>query len=626
MRVMKKTTGTSRAKAPAKKNTAPAGQKTSTPATAPAADASAAPPIPSNPSRVINKRTVARAFDEVAAMLEVTGDNPFRIRAFFNAARAVEDLSDDLKQLLDGGELINVRGLGKSMVAHVKSMFETGTFDEYEALKAKVPPGMLEMLRISGLGPKKAKLIHDKLGIDSLEKLEEAARNGWIAELPGMGEKTQTNILAGIARYRKYSQRFLYSQAWDEASAILKVVRAVPGVTRSFIGGSLRRCRETIGDLDILATATNAAPVMDAFVSMGKVATVIGKGPTKSSVILNSGIHVDLRVVPDDGFAAAAHYFTGSKEHNTEVRAIAKKRGYKLNEYGLYKNDSDEVIPLATEESLFEFLGMDFVPPELRENTGEIEAAIAHTLPKLIEVEDIRGVFHCHSKYSDGRATIEEMALAARELGLEYFGMADHSQSAGYVNGLKPDRVIQQREEIEALNKQLAPFFIFAGIESDILQSGKLDYTDDILASFDYVVASVHGQFTGTEAEMTERIVKAVSHPSCTMLGHPTGRILLQRDGYPLDLRAVFEACVAHNTCIEINAWPNRLDLDWRHVKAAKEMGVRFVINPDAHTTKEIAFYKYGVNIARKGWLTKDDVLNTRSLADVRKLLKKPKR
>jgi len=589
----------------------------------PAKEKPAAAPIPSNPPRAVNKRTVARAFDEVAAMLEVTGDNPFRIRAFFNAARAVEDLSDDLKQLLDSGELINVRGLGKSMVAHVKSMFETGTFDEYEALKAKVPPGMLEMLRISGLGPKKAKLIHDKLGIDSLEKLEEAARNGWIAELPGMGEKTQTNILAGIARYRKYSQRFLYSQAWDEASAILKVVRAVPGVTRSFIGGSLRRCRETIGDLDILATATNAAPVMDAFVSMGKVATVIGKGPTKSSVILNSGIHVDLRVVPDDGFAAAAHYFTGSKEHNTEVRAIAKKRGYKLNEYGLYKNDSDEVIPLATEESLFEFLGMDFVPPELRENTGEIEAAIAHTLPELIEVEDIRGVFHCHSKYSDGRATIEEMALAARELGLEYFGMADHSQSAGYVNGLKPDRVIQQREEIEALNKQLAPFFIFAGIESDILQSGKLDYTDDILASFDYVVASVHGQFTGTEAEMTERIVKAVSHPSCTMLGHPTGRILLQRDGYPLDLRAVFEACVAHNTCIEINAWPNRLDLDWRHVKAAKEMGVRFVINPDAHTTKEIAFYKYGVNIARKGWLTKDDVLNTRSLADVRKLLKK---
>ena len=588
----------------------------------PVTDPTVAPPATA-PQRLTSKRDVARAFDEVAMMLEVTGDNPFRIRAFFNAARAIEDLSEDLNQLVQTGELINVRGIGKSMVANVKSLFETGTFEEYETLKRKVPPGMLEMLRISGLGPKKAKLIYDKLRVDSLEKLEEAARNGWIAELPGMGEKTQTNILEGIARYRKYSQRFLYSKAWDEASAVLKVVRGVPGVTRSFIGGSLRRCRETIGDLDILATAKDADPVMEAFVSMGKVATVIGKGPTKSSVILNSGIHVDLRVVPDDGFAAAAHYFTGSKTHNTEVRAIAKKKGYKLNEYGLYKVDSDDVIPLATEESLFEFLGMDFIPPELRENTGEIEAAIAHALPKLIEVEDIRGTFHCHSKYSDGRSTIDEMALAARELGLEYLGMADHSQSAGYVNGLKPDRVVLQREEIEALNKQLAPFVIFAGIESDILQSGALDYTDDILASFDYVVASVHGQFTGTEAQMTERIVKAVSNPYTTMLGHPTGRILLMRDGYPLDLHAVFEACVAHGTYIEINAWPNRLDLDWRHVKAAKEMGVRFVINPDAHTTNEIAFYRYGVNVARKGWLTKDDVLNTRDVNGVRKLLAK---
>lgn len=556
-------------------------------------------------------------------MLEITGDNPFRIRAFFNAARAIEDLSEDVGHLLQTGQLLEVRGIGKSMMEKIKSLLETGTFDEYEALKKKIPPGMLEMLRISGLGPKKAKLIHDKLGVNSIEKLEEAARNGWIAELPGMGEKTQTNILAGIARYRKYSQRFLFSKAWDEASAVLKVVRGVPGVTRSFIGGSLRRCRETIGDLDILATAKDAGPVMDAFTGMGKVATVIGRGPTKSSVILNSGIHVDLRVVPDDGFAAAAHYFTGSKDHNTEVRAIAKKRGYKLNEYGLFKSDTDEVIPLTTEESLFEFLGMDFIPPELRENTGEIEAAIEHRLPKLIEADDIRGVFHCHSDYSDGRATIEKMALAARELGFEFLGIADHSQSAGYVNGLKPDRVIKQREEIEALNRQLAPFVIFAGIESDILQNGALDYPDEVLASFDYIVASVHGQFTGGEAQMTERIVRAVSNPYTTMLGHPTGRILLTRDGYPLDLRAVFEACVAHGTYMEINAWPNRLDLDWRHVKTAMEMGVKFVINPDAHTTKEIAFYRHGVNVARKGWLTKDDVLNTRGAAAVRKLLRK---
>lgn len=613
---MKKPTSNSRTKAPSNTKKAPAGKKTSAPEKASAPAQPSAPP-----ARAFKNSDVARRLGEVAAMLEILGDNPFRIRAFSNAASAVYDLSEDVNKLAESGALLEVRGIGKSIFADIKQMLATGTFDEFEKLSAKVPPGMLEMLRVSGLGPKKAKLIYDKLGIKSLEELEQAGRNGWLAELPGFGEKTQTNILEGISRYRKYQSRFLFSTAWNEASAILDVVRTVPGVTRSFIGGSLRRCRETIGDLDILATAADADPVMKAFVGMKNVATIVGQGPTKSSVILESGIHVDLRVVPDNGFAAAAHYFTGSKAHNTEVRAIAKKKGYKLNEYGLYKSETDEAIPLTTEESLFKVLGMDFIPPELRENTGEIEAAQEHKLPKLIEADDIRGVFHCHSKYSDGRATIEEMALAARELGFEYFGMADHSQSAGYVNGLKPDRVIQQREEIAKLNKELAPFFVFAGIESDILQSGKLDYTDDILASFDYVVASVHGQFTGTQAEMTERIVKAVSHPSCTMLGHPTGRILLQRDGYPLDLLAVFEACAAHNTYIEINAWPNRLDLDWRHVRTAKEMGVRFVINPDAHTTKEIAFYKYGVNIARKGWLTKDDVLNTRNLADVRKLL-----
>lgn len=607
------------------KKTTPRKPAKSTRSAKPAARDTPAPgkPSPAKPARALKNTDVARRLDEVAAMLEILGDNPFRIRAFSNAARAVYDLSDDVNKLAESGELLEVRGIGKSIFADIQQMLATGTFDEFERLSAKVPPGMLEMLRVSGLGPKKAKLIHDKLGIKSLEELEQAGRNGWLAELPGFGEKTQTNILEGIARYRKYQSRFLFSTAWDEASAILDVVRAVPGVTRSFIGGSLRRCRETIGDIDILATAEDAEPVMKALVGMANVATIVGHGPTKSSVILESGIHVDLRVVKDDEFAAAAHYFTGSKAHNTEVRARAKKQGYKLNEYGLFKGESNVAVPLATEESLFEALGMDFVPPELRENTGEIEAAIEHALPKLIEASDIRGVFHCHSNYSDGRATIEEMALAARDLGFEYLGLADHSQSAGYVNGLKPDRVLKQREEIEKLNKELAPFVIFAGIESDILQSGKLDYPDEILASFDYVVASVHGQFTGTEKEMTERIVRAVSNPYTTMLGHPTGRILLTRDGYPLDLQVVFEACVAHNTYMEINAWPNRLDLDWRHVKPAKEVGVRFVINPDAHGTKEIAFYRYGVNVARKGWLTSDDVLNTRPLAAVKKLLAK---
>jgi DNA polymerase (family 10) len=600
--------------------------KDATRRTPPEAGTAAAPVKTPPPPRALRNHDVARALDEVAAMLEITGDNPFRIRAFFNAARAVDDLSEDINKLVASGELIEVRGIGKSMVANIKSMLETGTFEEREQLRKKVPPGILEMLHVSGLGPKKAKLIYDKLGIKSIEELEQAGRNGWLAELPGFGEKTQTNILSGIARYRKYSQRFLFSQAWNEASAVLEVVRGVKGVTRSFIGGSLRRCKETIGDLDILATAADAGPVMDAFTSMPKVATIIGKGPTKSSVILSSGIHVDLRVVPDDGFAAAAHYFTGSKEHNTEVRAIAKKKGYKLNEYGLYKSDTDVAIPLTTEESLFEVLGLDFIPPEIRENTGEIEAAAAHALPKLIEPDDIRGTFHCHTNYSDGRSTLREMAEAAKELGLEYLGIADHSQTAVYAGGMKPEDVKKQRSEIEEINQEMAPFVLFAGVESDILQSGELDYTDDVLASFDYVVASVHGQFTGTEAQMTDRIVAAVSNPFTTMLGHPTGRVLLSREGYPVNLMAVVAACVKHDTWIEINAHPYRLDLDWRHVRTAKEMGVKFVINPDAHNTKEIAYYKYGVNVARKGWLTKDDVMNTRSLAAIRKLIAKRSR
>jgi DNA polymerase (family 10) len=567
------------------------------------------------------KADVAEMLDDVAAMLEILGDNPFRIRAFYNAARAVEDLSGDLAAMVENQELLEERGIGKSIFADIQSALETGTFPEYEKLRARVPAGVLEMLRISGMGPKKVKAVYEKLGVKSMDELEQAGRDGKLAVLPGFGEKTQTNILAGIARFRKYSQRFLYSSALADATAVLAVVQGVPGVTRSLIGGSLRRHKETIGDVDILATAADAEPAMDAFTSMKRVATIVGRGPTKSSVILDSGIHVDLRVVKDDEFPAALHYFTGSKEHNTEIRARAKKKGYKLNEYGLFRGE--KAVKLADEPALFKKLGLDYIPPELRENTGEIEAAEKHALPELIEVADVRGVFHCHTTWSDGRSTLREMAEAARALGHEYLGIGDHSQTAIYANGLTPARVARQRHEIEELNRELAPFVLLAGVESDILQDGSLDYTDDVLAQFDHVVASVHGQFTGSEAQMTGRIVSAVTNPFTTMLGHPTGRLLLSREGYPVNLTAVFEACAAHNVYIEINAHPVRLDLDWRHLKTAKEMGVKFVINPDAHHTSEIDYFRFGVGVARKGWLTRDDVLNTRGLAAVRTLLRR---
>jgi DNA polymerase (family X) len=580
-----------------------------------------------SPPRVLTKADVARALDDVAAMLEITGDNPFRIRAFFNAARAIDDLTEDLNEMVQSEALLEVRGIGKSIFADVKSMLETGTFPEYEKLRKKVPAGMLEMLRISGMGPKKVKAVYDKLKVKSIEELEQAGRNGWLAELPGFGEKTQTNILKNIARYRKYRQRFLLSTASAEAETILDAVRKVPGVKQSLIGGSIRRHKETIGDVDILATVTHEADgtaLMETFTTLPGVATIVAKGPTKSSVILESGINVDLRVVKDDEFPAAVHYFTGGKEHNTEVRAIAKKLGYKLNEYGLFKGEDPVALP--DEAALFKHLGMDWIPPELRENTGEIEAAQAHALPHLIEVDDIRGVFHCHTNASDGRSTLREMAEAAKTLGHEYLGIADHSQTAVYANGLTPAKVKKQLAEIAELNGELSPFVVFAGIESDILMDGRLDYDDELLAMFDYVCASVHGQFTGTEAQMTKRIVTAVSNPFTTMLGHPTGRLLLSRDGYPLNLTAVFEACAAHDVWIEINAHPLRLDLDWRHVKTAKAMGVKFVVNPDAHHTSEIAYFRYGVGVARKGWLTKDDVLNTRDTVAVTKAFKAKRR
>jgi len=572
-----------------------------------------------DPPRAVTKADVAGALYAVAAMLEVTGDNPFRIRAFQNAASAVEDLSEDLQELVGSGKLLDVRGIGKSIFADIKQMLETGTFDEYEKLKAKVPPGVLDMMHISGVGPKKAKTLYEKLGIKSIDELEQAGRDGRLAEIPGWGEKTQLNILNAVSRYRKYSRRFLYSDALAEATAIEKAVQGVAGVKRTLIGGSLRRARETIGDIDILATAADAEPVMDVFTTLGRVATVIAKGPTKSSIITHSGIHVDLRVVKDEEFAAACHYFTGNKEHNTEVRARAKKLGYKLNEYGLFKGDT--AADLKDEAELFAKVGMDWIPPEMRENAGEIEAAEEHALPKLIELSDLRGTFHCHSTFSDGRSTLREMAQAAKALRFEYLGIADHSQSAGYAGGLKVDKVMKQRQEIAELNRELKPFVIFSGTESDILTDGRLDYDEETLAVFDYVVASVHGQFTGTEAQMTQRIVNAVSNPFTTILGHPTGRLLLTRDGYPVNLVAVFEACAKHNVYIEINSWPNRLDLDWRHLRTAKDIGVKFVINPDAHHTSEIEFVRYGVGIARKGWLTKDDILNTQNAANVRKTL-----
>ena len=475
------------------------------------------------------------------------------------------------------------------------------------------------MLRLPGIGPKKVKALLDGLGIDSLAKLKAACDAGQVASLKGFGEKTQAKILEGIAFLETAGQRVRIDRALPLGLALLERVKAMPGVLQAELCGSLRRRRETAKDIDIVASSTNAAPIMSAFVALPEVVQVVNHGPTKSSIVARlelDGTKVtlaaDLRVVAPEQFPVAVLHFTGSKDHNIRLRQRAIERGYSLNEYALTGGGS-----IASETELYAQLDLAFVPPELREDTGEVEAAEANALPKLIEPGDLRGVFHNHSTYSDGGASLEEMALAAKALGFEYFGIGDHSQSLTVANGLGPDRVRKQWAEIDALNRKLKGIRILKGTECDILEDGTLDYDDDLLMGFDYVVASVHSLFGLPEAAQTERVCRALRHPRVTMLGHATGRLLLRRDGYKIDLEAVIQTAAASGAMIEINAQPSRLDLDWVWVKRAKALGVMIVINPDAHSPGELALTPFGVNVARRGWLTKADVFNTRPLAAV---------
>jgi DNA polymerase (family 10) len=495
-------------------------------------------------------------------------------------------------------------------------------------LKASLPEGLMEMLRISGVGPKKVKLLYEKLKIKSVEELESACIAGKLEKVEGFGKKTEENILTGIAALRKHSSKFLYSVAEKDAQNIYSVIQKQKGIIRAEIAGSLRRKKEVIGDIDIVASAKAAAVpgIMKAFTSHSEVERITGQGETKSSVVLKSGINCDLRVVEDSEFPFALNYFTGSKDHNVRLRTIAKKFDLSLNEYGFSKIGSEEkrgkakkTVPCKNEEAIYTALGLEYTPPELREDFGEIEAAEKNKLPHLISEKDIRGTFHCHTNYSDGMNTLLEMAEAAQKLGWEYLGIADHSKIAVYANGLTEERVKKQQKEINTLNQKWPDFRIFSGTEVDILPTGALDFSDKILSTFDYVVASVHSSFKMSEAEMTKRILKAIKNNYVTVLGHPTGRLLLQRDAYPLNQTAIIDAAAEYGKCIEINAHPSRLDLDWRMCKYAKEKGVKIAINPDAHVVDGLHDVRYGVGIARKGWLEKNDVLNTMDLHHVQK-------
>lgn len=563
----------------------------------------------------MDKSRVAAILNEIGTLLELKGENPFRANAYHNAARAIEQLEGNLEQLVAEKRLAEIKGIGESMQEKITTLVTTGRLPYYEELRASLPHGLVEMLRIPGMGPKKVRAVYDELGIDSLPKLRQACESGQIAQLKGFGEKTQQKILEGLKFLDQAGKRFLLSEAQEIAHRVFERLRHLPGVVRGEVCGSLRRRKETIGDLDILLSSANAVPVMDAFVKMPEVAEVIAHGTTKSSVVLENGINCDLRIVSDEQFPFALHYFTGSKEHNIAMRARAQSYGLKLNEYEL--SGPKRSIRCKDEADIFKALDLDYIPPELRENTGEIEAAAAHQLPDLIEVDDLRGTFHVHTDWSDGSASLEEMALAAKKLGLKYLGIADHSPSLTVANGLTPERVRKQHAEIDALNERLHGIRLLKGTECDILPDGQLDYDDKTLDTFDYVVASVHSHFNQSQEEMTRRIVRALSHPKVLMLGHATGRLLLRREGYKVDLDQVLRAAAEHGKIIEINANPYRLDLDWIHCKHAKSLGVMLVINPDAHAPSELKFLPFGIDVARRGWLTRKDVLNTLPLSQV---------
>jgi DNA polymerase (family 10) len=571
----------------------------------------------------MNAPQVAAALTEIGTLLELQGANPFKSQAYHTAARLIDTLDGDIGAIVREGRLDSIRGIGETLREAITALVTDGRFELLDNLRAKTPTGLIQMLRVPGLGPKKVKALHEE-GISDLDALQKACEDGRVAKLKGFGAKTQEKILGGLAFLSQAGNRIRLDQASELADSVLAQLRKVPGVIRLEACGSLRRRKETVGDLDVLCTTTDPTAVVEAFVSLPAVTQVLNRGDTLTSVMLGVGrrgaqVRGDLRVVADEQFAHALHHFTGSAAHNKHLRSEWKDKGFKINEYGL--TGPNGPIHCKTETEFFEALGLEFIPPELREDTGEIEAAAKHKLPRLVEVKDIRGVFHNHTTASDGSASLEEMVEAAQALGFQYLGIADHSQSLTVARGLTPDRVCQQHEEIERLNDSLDGFRVFKGTECDILADGSLDFDDKMLATFDYVVASVHTVFAQSREEMTARIVKAVRHPLVTMLGHSTGRLLLKRDGYQVDLEAVLQAAAEAGTMVEINAQPSRLDLDWVHCKRAKSLGVKLVINPDAHSTEELELYTYGVDVARRGWLEKDDVFNTRTVTQVEQFL-----
>ena len=583
---------------------------------------------------------MAQVLEEIATLLELKDENPFKIRAYANAARSLETFGGNLSDLQDEEALAKIPGIGKHIAEKVKELAVTGSLKYLEELRAEFPSAILELFSISGLGAKKIKALYEQLRISSIEQLREACESGKVAELAGFGETTQTKICKAIEQRTKHFGHFQFGQIAADTESLRRELAAQPAALQVDVAGSYRRRREIVRDVDLVVATKKPAAITEFFVKHPLVESVIAHGPTKTSVRLRSGIQCDLRVVSSAEYPFALNYFTGSKEHNIEMRSRALQRGWTLNEYRLAQLPPDPKarterarkkkppakIPKVNEEAdLYRALGLDFVPPELRENCGEFEAAENHSLPRLIEKENLRGTFHCHTVASDGHNTLEEMAAAAQELGLEYLGIAEHSKSSIQAHGVDAAKLKSQVAAIRKLSKRFSGFRVFAGVECDILRDGKLDFDDEILAELDFVVASVHSVFNLSEAEMTKRVIRAMEHTFVTMLAHPTGRLLLKREPYSIDIPAVIDAAAATGTWIELNAAPKRLDLDWRWWPLAKKKGVKCVINPDAHRTERLQDLWFGVGIARKGWLTKADVMNCLPLGKIEAALQTKK-
>ncbi|MCC6488411.1 MAG: DNA polymerase/3'-5' exonuclease PolX [Candidatus Hydrogenedentes bacterium] len=562
----------------------------------------------------MNKKQVASVLEEIAMLLELSGENPFKSRSYENVARALEQHEEDLETLVREKRLREIKGVGDALEQKIEELVTTGKLEYHQELRSKFPESLFELFGIPGLGAKRIKAVYEELGITSLAELEAACHDARLATLKGFGEKMQEKVLEGIAQVRKHQGLFLAGRAYATAQWIRDYLARHPATQRIEIAGSLRRCKEVIKDIDLVASSEDPHAIMQAFTDMEGVARVTGRGDTKSSVILDAGIAADLRVVTDEEFPYALHHFTGSKEHNVAMRQRAKDLGFKMNEYGLFRGDT--LVKCRDEKAIFKELGLPCIPPELREDMGELEV---DTIPHLVEQGDLAGLIHCHSTYSDGRATIAQMAQGAKERGYSYLILADHSQSAAYAGGLTPQQVEKQHKEIDALNKKLTGFRIVKGIESDIRTDGSLDYEEDILKSFEFIIASVHSKLEMGEAEATRRVIKAIENPHTDVLGHPTGRLLLAREGYSLDYEKVMDACVANRVALEINANPNRLDIDWRHIRRGKEKGVMFCIGPDAHGVEGIDDVIFGVGIARKGWLERENLINCFTLSKLRR-------